>query len=121
MARLFFLEGEKKEGKVRVRRSLGRAIWWKEEEDVGEGGGGWVGGAAKDVPAFCLQNREASSTWRLCLQQFGSAAPSSHPRYGSLSDCCGSSSVQNTGVGSDRSDKPMGPPGSLNAKLKGVS
>lgn len=92
MARLFFLEGGKKEGKVRAQCSLGRAIWWKEEEDVGglrmEGGVGWVE-QQKRYQRSVYTTGKHQAFGDFALQQFGSVAPSSHPLYGNLSECCG--------------------------------
>lgn len=101
MARLFFLEGEKKEGKVRAQCSLGRAIWWKEEEDVGgvdDGRGRWVEQQKRYQRSVYITGKHRAFG-DFALQQFGSVAPSSHPLYGNLSECCGSSSVENTGGG----------------------
>lgn len=103
MARLFFLEGGKKEGKVRAQCSLGRAIWCKEEEDVGglrmEGGGGWSSkrgtsvlstqqGSIKHLETLLYSSLEVLHQARiLSMGTF-------------LSECCGSASVENTGGGS---------------------
>lgn len=73
---LFFLE-EKKRKEVRVQCSLGRAIWWREEQEKGEKtrtGRGMDG--AKEVQHSVCFSQKTSCIVKACLQLFGGTSPS---------------------------------------------